>query len=228
MEIHWHLSEGDFFEGLAQEKQEFVSLARKRAIPKNSFIFSVGDPGDSVFYLESGYVKIFRTSPLGKEPIVFIRRPGELFGLAEVMSRGERKCHAQALASSHVLEMGKQEFELMLSKHYALARRVINVLGRRLRFLGEQIENLMASDVTTRVLKLLIYLCYQGLLDSTSWNRPIKVPLKLTQEEIASMTGSCQQTVSEVLKSLKEEGLILVSKREIVLVKPLEAIGRVF
>jgi CRP/FNR family cyclic AMP-dependent transcriptional regulator len=86
----------------------------------------------------------------------------------------------------------------------------------------------MASDVTTRVLKLLIYLCYQGLLDSTSWNRPIKVPLKLTQEEIASMTGSCQQTVSEVLKSLKEEGLILVSKREIVLVKPLEAISRVF
>ncbi len=228
MEIHWHLSEGDFFEGLPEEKQEFVSLARKRIIPKNAFVFSVGEPGGSAFYLDSGYVKIFRTSPLGKEPIVFIRRPGELFGLAEVMSGGERKCHAQALALSQVYEIRKQELELILSKHFMLARRVIGVLGRRLRFLGEQIENLMASDVTTRVLKLLIYLCYQGLLDSTSWNRPIKVPLKLTQEEIASMTGSCQQTVSEVLKSLKEEGLILVSKREIVLVKPLEAISRVF
>lgn len=228
MEIHWHLSEGDFFEGLPEQKQEFVSLARKRTIQKNAFVFSVGEPGGSVFYLDSGYVKIFRSSPLGKEPIVFIRRPGELFGLAEVMSGGERKCHAHALALSQVYEIGKQDFELVLSRHYLLAKRVIGVLGRRLRFLGEQIENLMASDVTTRVLKLLIYLCYQGLLDSSSWNKPIKVPLKLTQEEIASMTGSCQQTVSEVLKSLKEEGLILVSKREIVLVKPLEAIGRVF
>ena len=228
MEIHWHLSEGDFFEGLPEQKQEFLSVARKRIIPKKAFVFSMGEPGGSAFYLERGYVKIFRTNPLGKEPIIFIRRPGELFGLAEVMSGGERKCHAQAITLSQVYEIGKEELEVLLSKHFILAKRVIDVLGRRLRFLSEQLENLMASDVTTRILKLLIYLCYHGLLDSTSWNRPIKVPLKLTQEEIASMTGSCQQTVSEVLRSLKEEGLILVSKKEIVLVKPLEAISRVF
>lgn len=228
MEIHWHLSEGDFFEGLPQEKEEFTSLARKRTMAKNAFIFVVGDPGDSAFYLESGFVKIFRTSPLGKEPIVFIRKAGELFGLAEVMTGGERKCHAQAISLSHLFEIKKEDYELFLSRHFVLAKRVMAVLGRRLRFLGEQIENLMASDVATRVLKLLIYLCYEGLVDSTSWNRPIKVPVKLTQEEIASLTGSCQQTVSEVLRTLREEGLIVVSKREIVLVKPKEAIARVF
>ncbi len=117
---------------------------------------------------------------------------------------------------------------MILSRHFVLAKRVMAVLGRRLRFLGEQIENLMASDVATRVLKLLVYLCYEGLLDSSSWNRPIKVPVRLTQEEIASLTGSCQQTVSEVLGTLKEEGLIVVSKREIILIKPKEAISRVF
>lgn len=228
METHWHLSEGDFFEGLPQEKLEFLRLARKRIIPRKAFVFSMGEPGGSAFYLESGYVKIFRTNPLGKEPIVFIRRPGELFGLAEVMSGGERKCHAQALTLCHVYEIGREELEVILSKHFILAKRVIDVLGKRLRFLSEQLENLMASDVTTRILKLLIYLCYHGLPDSTSWNRPLKVPVKLTQEEIASMTGSCQQTVSEVLKSLTEEGLVLVSRREIILLRPLEALSRVF
>ncbi len=188
----------------------------------------VGDPGNSAFYLEDGFVKIFRTSPLGKEPIVFIRKAGELFGLAEVMTGGERKCHAQATCSSQLLEIKKEDFELILSRYFVLAKRVMAVPGRRLRFLGEQIENLMASDVAIRVLKLLVYLCYEGLLDSSSWNRPIKVPVKLTQEEIASLTGSCQQTVSEVLGTLKEEGLIVVSKRETILVKPKEAVSRVF
>ncbi|MEJ5375304.1 MAG: Crp/Fnr family transcriptional regulator [bacterium] len=228
MEIHWHLSEGDFFEGLSKEKQEFISLAKRRSVAKNAYVFMVGDPGNSAFYLESGFIKIFRTSPLGKEPIVFIRKAGELLGLAEVMTGGERKCHAQAICSSQLLEIKKEDFELILSRHFVLAKRVMAVLGRRLRFLGEQIENLMASDVATRVLKLLVYLCYEGLLDSSSWNRPIKVPVRLTQEEIASLTGSCQQTVSEVLGTLKEEGLIVVSKREIILIKPKEAISRVF
>lgn len=227
MEIHWHLTEGDFFEGLDEEKEEFVRLAKRRVVPKHAYIFSMGDRGYVAYYLQHGYVKIFRTSAVGKEPIVFIRRPGELFGLAEVMGGGERKCSAQAITRAEVYEIGRDEFELLLGRHFVLAKRVIGILGRRLRFLGEQIENLMASDVATRVLKVLLYLCYQGLIDSEAWNKPIKVPVKLTQEEMASMIGSCQQTVSEVLKALRDEGLVLVSRKEIVLLRPTEAIKRI-
>lgn len=228
VEIHWHLSEDDFFDGLPEEKKEFIAYARRRTIQKNAFIFVMGDAADSAYYLERGFVKIFRTSPLGKQPIVFIRKRGELFGLAEVMTGGERKCHAQAVVTSQILEIRRENFELILSRHFVLARRLFAVLGRRLRFLSEQIENLMTTDVTTRILRLLIYLCYHELVNSTDWTRPIKVPVRLTQEEIASLTGSCQQTVSEVLRILRQEGLIVVSKREIILVKPQEAIARVF
>ena len=103
----------------------------------------------------------------------------------------------------------------------------MKVLGRRLRYLGEQIENLMVCDVNTRMLKLLFYLCSNSLLDRACLTQPIKVPITLTQEQMASLTGSCQQTVSETLKQLQDAGLISISKKEITLLNPLEIIDKI-
>ncbi|MEW6410301.1 MAG: Crp/Fnr family transcriptional regulator [Nitrospirota bacterium] len=227
MEIQWHLSEKDFFWGLPSEKGEFISLSIQRYVKRNEFIFFEEDHGDSAFYLEKGEVKIFRISPSGKESTVFIRHTGEMFGLAEVIGGKERAANAQAITCCCLYEIKKDNFESLLSRHYPLARRVMEVLGRRLRYLGEQIENLMVCDVTTRLLKLLVYLSYHKLLDPDTWNEPITVPVRLTQEQIAAMTGSCQQTVSEILKRLEEDGLIQVSKKEITILKPAKILNRI-
>lgn len=187
-----------------------------------------GDPGDSCFLLDKGLVKIFRTSVTGKEPIFFLRRAGELFGLAEVMEGAPRKCNAQALRSSVVYSICKKDFEQLLSERYSLARRVITSLGKRLRYLGEQIENLSACDVSTRILKSLAYLSYDKLIDDSAQGQTTIVPFNLTQEQLASMTGSCQQTISETLRKLQDEGMIRMTGKEITILKPgelLELVG---
>jgi len=227
MEPHWHLYEKDFFWDLPVEKEKFLSLATKRSLKKNAFVFYEEDPGESCFYLERGSVKIFRVTALGKEPIFFVRKAGEMFGLAEVIDAKERKCNAQALAASVLYEINKENFEFLLSRHPLFARKVMTVLGRRLRYLGEQIESLMVCDVTTRMMKLLFNLCCNGLLDKASLTQPIKVPVNLTQEQMASLTGSCQQTVSETLKELQQNGLIQISKKEITLLNPLEILNKI-
>lgn len=222
------LGERDFFYGLVSEKEEFISLSIPRKTKRNQLIFLAEDAGDSAFYLESGEVRIFRIDPsLGKESIVFIRRPGDMFGLAEVIGGCKRGCNAQTITPCCLYEIKKGEFEALLSRRYLLAKRVIEVIGARLRYLGEQVENLMVCDVTTRLLKLLMYLCHQNLNDTRLLKDPIAIPVKLTQEQIAAMIGSCQQTVSETLRQLEREGFIKVSKREILLLKPLEALNRV-
>lgn len=227
METHWHLREKDFFWNLPAEKKEFMSLATRKSLKKNNFIFYQEDPGKSCFYLETGSVKIFRVTSLGKEPILFIRKAGEMFGLAEVIDAKERKCNAQALTSSVLYEINKDNFELLLSRHHSLAIKVILVLGQRLRYLGEQIENLMVSDVTTRILKLLFNLCCNTLTDKASLNKPAVVPINLTQEQMASLTGSCQQTVSETLKGLQLSGLIKITNKKITLLNPLQIINQI-
>lgn len=128
-----------------------MSLSTRRSLKKNEFVFNAEDPGTSCFYLETGTVKIFRVTALGKEPIFFVRKSGEMFGLAEVIVAKERKCNVQALTPCVLYEINKEKFEFLISKYHSLSRKVIMVLGRRLRYLGEQIENLMVCDVTTRM-----------------------------------------------------------------------------
>ncbi|MEW6264246.1 MAG: Crp/Fnr family transcriptional regulator [Thermodesulfobacteriota bacterium] len=226
MGTNWHLKEKDFFEGLSEEKKHFLLLSQKRQYRRNEFIFFEGDVGHSAFYLEKGAVQIFKSSQVGKDLIVWVRKSGELFGLAEIMGEQERKCNARAITDCLIHRIERRDFEHLLSRHYPMVQRVIQIMGRRVRYLCEQVENLMVCDVTTRLLKLFVYLCYQQLAESGAWDQPATLPLSLTQEQMAAMTGTCQQTVSEVLKRLQEDGVISVANRCITLVSPTEVLDR--
>jgi CRP/FNR family transcriptional regulator, cyclic AMP receptor protein len=226
MPTSWHLREQDFFVGLAAEKQAFMSLAKRRELKKNDMVFFEDDPGDSCFYLGSGLIKIFKITLDGKEPIFFLRRQGEFFGLAEVMEAKPRKANAQAITPGVLYKISQKNFDDLLASHYPMARRVIVVLGRRLRYLGEQIENLMVCDVSTRLAKLLVYLSYDQLTDEDSWVPPAQILVSLTQEQLAAMAGSTQQTVSEILKKLQEEKLITISKKRITILNPLKLLQK--
>ncbi|MCL5022924.1 MAG: Crp/Fnr family transcriptional regulator [Nitrospirae bacterium] len=216
----WHLEEHDFFSGLPELKEDFISVSTKRQISRNQFIFCEGERGDSTFYIESGEVKTFRITSSGEECIFFIRTSGDIFGLSEVIGLNIRKANAQALTACSVFEIKKNEFEGLLSRHIAFARKMMEDQAKRIRYLCDQVENLMMCDVSNRLLKLFIYLSYEKLSASLAYEEPVSVPVRLTQEHIASMTGCCQQTVSEVLKRLKEDGYISVSRKEIILLKP--------
>jgi CRP-like cAMP-binding protein len=190
-------------------------------------IFFEDDLGNSCFYLESGLIKIFQIAPCGKEPIFFLRRSGELFGLAEVMDGENRKANAQALSPCIIYEMSGADFERFLAENYLAARQVIRTLGRRLRYLGEIAGSLMVCTVGTRLAKLLAYLCHEYIPDESGWQRPLTIPLKLTQEQLASMVGSTQQTVSELLKNYQVEGIIIVRGRQITVLNPLRLLKMV-
>ena len=141
-----------------------------------------------------------------------------MFGLAEVVGGERRKCSAQALTDCTLLEIERGAFlELMLSQPM-LSRRVIEVLGRRIRYLSQQLENVMTCGVPTRLLKLLLCLSHDEV--ALAKGGPADVPVRLTQGQIASMTGSCQQTVSETLAAFEQRGLIKVTRQRITLLDP--------
>lgn len=226
MQPQWHFVEEDFFRDLSVEKREFLLRSVRRPLKKHDAVFSEDEPANSCYYLREGSVKISRITSWGKEPIIFVRMAGEMFGLAEVIDGKKRKCNARAISPGILHEIKRKDFEDLLSRHYPLVRRVIEVLGRRVRFLAEQIENLIVSDVPTRLLKLFVYLCYPQLINLDSVDSPILIPVSLTQEQLAACTGSCQQTISETMKLMQEDGLIQVSKKQITILKPLEIMDR--
>lgn len=222
----WHLGTQDFFHGLPGVRDTFLERSDRRVFAKNEIIFFEEDDSPSCFYLESGIVKIFKVSLSGKEPIFFMRHQGEMFGLAELVNDKKRKCNAQTLTDCVLHELTKRGFEELVAESPAFALRVIRVLGKRIRYLGEQIESLMVCDVGTRLAKLLVYLAFNQLVDAETWTHPVEIEKKLTQEQMASMTGSCQQTISETLKAFQGEGLIAVKRRRITLLNPLALLGK--
>jgi CRP/FNR family transcriptional regulator len=228
MKNTWHLSEQGFFSDISEAaKSAFFSVAKRTMLKKNEYIFHEGDPSRHCYYLQKGAIRIFHFTELGKEPIIFIRNAGELFGLAEIIDSKPRKCNAQAITSLELYTVGKADLEKLLEDHYPLSRKVMSVLGRRLRYLGEQMENLMICDVHTRVLKLMLYLIHHKFQESDP-EQPISVPLNLSQSQIASMTGSCQQTISSILKNLNESGLIRLEKRTLTIVNPAKVMDIIY
>lgn len=224
----WHLSERGFFSDLSETtKSAFFAAAKRTILKKNDFIFHEGDPSEHCYYLQKGAIRIFHFTELGKEPIIFIRNAGELFGLAEIIDSKPRKCNAQAISSLELYTVTKKDFEKLLENHYPLSRKVMSVLGRRLRYLGEQMENLMICDVHTRVLKLMLYLIHHKLEESDP-EKPITVPLNLSQSQIASMTGSCQQTISAILKNLNESDLVTLEKRNLTIMNPAKVMDIIY
>ena len=223
---YWHLGVEDFFTGLEQERRAFLLRSRRRALPKFAAVFDQGEPSRSCYYLEKGLVRIYGVSSQGKEPIFFMRRAGELFGLAEVLESPLRRAGAQTLTPSVLHEMDRRALEDFLDENPRAARKVICILGRRLRYLSDQVEGLMAGDVGARLAKLLLCLCAESFSGPAARQGPVAVPLRLTQGQMAAMVGSCQQTVCQFLKKFQEQGLIRGELKRITLLYPASLISR--
>ena len=166
MENLWYLQDRDFFAGLEEQRQRFLQRAILKTLPKNDIVFFEGDTGDSCFYVASGLVRIFSITDSGKESIFFLRRPGELFGLSEVLNAFPRRANAQTLMPTELYAMPSVEFDSLLAENYVLARRVITMLGSRVRYLGDRLSNLATGSVMSRLIKLLISLVYDLLPDA--------------------------------------------------------------
>ena len=226
MDNLWHLQGEDFFTGLDRQRELFLQKAMKLRLQKNDSIFHEGDPGESCFYIASGLVRIFSTHGSGKEPVFFLRHSGEFFGISEVLEGHPRKANAQALTPVELYRIGRKDFDALLSENYPFARRVISLLGGRIRHLGDTIRDLVACNVEARLANVLITLASELLPDAESWQREVRLPVRVSQEHLAQLAGTTQPTVSELLKKFQQLGLIRVEQRRITLLCPQALLDR--
>lgn len=208
--------EGDFFEGLPEDRDAFLRICQPVTYRRGAYPFFQGDLDQRVFYLQEGWVKIIRMSPCGRESIVSLRHPGELFGLAEVMTGEARRASAQAVTTVSLYRSEGTRFREFLGQHPQVAVRVAELISRRLRDLGQQIEALMLCDPVSRLIKLLLAVAGPA---RAGRGEPIRVPLPLSQTEVAAMIGSSRQTVNQILRALEAEGLIRVGRAEITILR---------
>jgi CRP-like cAMP-binding protein len=174
---------------------------------RGELLLSEGDKADRLFFVVEGVVKVFKTSPDGKEQILRIIRPGESFNDVPVLDGGLSLVSAAAMGPVVLYAIKKTDMEALLRERTLIAFNVIRVLSQRVIELISLVEDLSFRHVTGRVAKMLLE--YAGDKEGA---RP-----HLTQQEMAAVIGTAREMVGRSLKSLESEGAIRMERNQIVI-----------
>ena len=218
MEKKWYLDRIDILKELSEDDRSFLTKnAVKKCYEKGCCIFSSGDPGDTVFLIQEGAVKIYDLAESGKESIFWFRYQGEFFGLAEAVGGEERMCFAEAVEPTSIFVIKREVFEELIQRNPKVALIVIKILAARLRRLGEALKAMHSQDLKIRLAQLLLNF---GNICGVETEGSIMIDKKFTHQDLADMIGATRQRVTEALNNFVRDGLIQCDGRKMILLDP--------
>ncbi len=211
----WYLENFNLFQGLNKSSMEKLNrITSMKEFPKSQPIYFAKEPSDSIFFLKKGRVKLTRTSPDGKEMILALVNPGEVFGELGVLDDGERTDYAIALDECLICAISKDDFKRFVEENPELNRRITKLIGFKLRKFSERIEELVFKDAQQRVVSFLLSLSKN--YGKTIGEEIIVKPF-LTHQDIAQLTACSRQTVNSILTDLREQGYIKFDRRKLII-----------
>jgi len=199
-----------FFAELGNEAiQQIERSLLERSYGKGQTLFLEGEPCEGAYIVQSGLVRLFKSSPEGREQVLLMARPGEVLNAVPVFDNGPNPANASALEPSTVLIVAKETF-LSLVADCPQAMAIIRMFATRLRRLTTLVEDLSLRRVVSRLAKALLELAVVEGIHSAAPS--------FTQTDMAAMVGTVRDVIGRSLKVLEEEGAIRVDRHRILIV----------
>lgn len=215
---HDVLARTALFAGLPGEAADALATAiQPRRLRRGEVVFGEGEQGDSLYLILSGKVKIGRTSADGRENLLAVLGPGELFGELSLFDPGPRTATASALTDTELGFLPHEALRPWLATHPEVAEQLLRVLAGRLRRTNEAMADLVFTDVPGRVAKALLTLAERF---GTPEPGGIRVSHDLTQEELAQFVGASRETVNKALADFASRGWLRLESRAVLLLEP--------
>jgi CRP/FNR family transcriptional regulator, cyclic AMP receptor protein len=200
-----------FFAGLDTPALERVAAGtRTRRFRRGEVIFHAGDPGDALFILVSGEVKIALPSEEGDEAILATLGPGDVFGELAVLDGAPRSATASALVATEAVILPRDRLRELVATEPAVRDSLLAALAGELRRLTTHVEDLHFLDMTGRLAARLVRLAREA--GATASDGAIRLRPTLTQAELASMVGCTRQSVNKLLGQFADDGLVRVDR----------------
>lgn len=211
----WYIERFNLFNGLQRhDMEELARMSLMETKTKGTYIYLPSDPANSVFLLKEGHAKISRLTDEGKEVMLTILSPGEVFGEVVLVNDQPRDHIAEAIDNVLLCEFRKRDFENFIRSRPDLVFRITKLIGLRLQKMESRVVDLICKDVATRVSELLLNLADQHGKATGSHG---EFRIKLTHQDIASLAGVSRQTATEILDRLKSLGLVELGHRSIII-----------
>ena len=210
-----YLKQVPLFTDLADEDiRALMTIARKRTFRSGEIIFHRDDPGQVLYVIKEGKVKIYLISPDGQEISLVVFGKGECFGEFAILDDLPRSANAIALEKVECYTLQRSDFHNAIMKNPKIAIQILEVLTKRLRTTNQMVEDLIFLDVYGRVAKKLLELAETH---GTQVEDGVRIDMRLTQQDLASMVGASRESVNKVLGYFTDKKFISTDKHKITL-----------
>lgn len=187
--------------------RSFAEITREHRYGKGTMIVSEGDPGEALYIVRAGEVKVVLTAEDGREVILGVLGVGAHFGELSLIDGRPRSAHVIATQTSSLLILRRADFRRQVEAQPAVAWALLLELSRRLRQADGTIGSLVLLDVPGRVARVLVEHATPG--------QPATLVKPLTHQVIAHMVGASRETVSRAMSEFQEQGWISVVRRKV-------------
>jgi CRP/FNR family cyclic AMP-dependent transcriptional regulator len=193
--------------------EDLTGRVQVRRVPVNSAVVTQDEPGDSMFVIMSGRVKVVIFGESGREVTLSILRPGDSFGEMSLFDGAVRSANCVAIEPTTLLVLSREDLMKHMQTHPRTSLNLLGEMARRLRRADETIAQLALCDVNERLIHRLVGLAREEGSESPDG---LVVRRRPTQQELANMIGSCRETISRAFNQLARDGLIIPKGRSLV------------
>ena len=209
------LGRAPLFEALDEDGAEALQSQMKDVrLSRGDRLFAEGDDGEGLYVVLEGKIKLTRAAPDGRENLLSVIGPGEMFGELSLFDPRPRTSSASAVTDALLAELGHDKLINWLTGRPDVALHLLRALAQRLRRANDVMADLVFTDVPGRVAKQLLDLAGRF---GEQQEDGLHVHHDLTQEELAQLVGASRETVNKALADFVARGWIQLSARSVVL-----------
>ena len=210
------LSRAGIFQGVDPVAvQNLIEQMETVRFPRGTTIFEEGEPGDRLYIITSGKIKLARHAPDGRENLLTVMGPSDMFGELSIFDPGPRTSSAVCVTEVTAATMNSEMLKQWVADHPAIAQQLLRVLARRLRRTNANLADLIFTDVPGRVAKTLLQLANRF---GSQEGGALRVNHDLTQEEISQLVGASRETVNKALATFAHRGWIRLEGKSVLIV----------
>ena len=218
------LARAGIFQGVDPSAvQDLRTALEPVSFPRAHVIFAEGELGDRLYIILSGKVKIGRRSPDGRENLLAVFGPSDMFGELSIFDPGPRTSTATTVTEVHAVTMDRTALREWITKRPEIAEQLLRVIARRLRRTNNMLADLIFTDVPGRVAKALLQLAHDF---GSQEGGTLRVTHDLTQEEIAQLVGASRETVNKALADFAHRGWLRLEGKSVLILEPQRLVRR--
>jgi CRP/FNR family transcriptional regulator, cyclic AMP receptor protein len=212
------LKETPLFEALSDEDASALRAGIIQVhLDRGERLFSEGDAGDKLYIILEGKIKLTKAAPDGRENLLSVHGPGEMFGELSLFDPRPRTMGAVAVTDARLAALDHDDLRKWLADRPDVAMHLLRALVKRLRRTNDVLSDLVFTDVPGRVAKALLDLAERF---GTQQDDGVQVNHDLTQEELAQLVGASRETVNKALADFVARGWIQLHPKSVLLIDP--------